>query len=316
MAVSAADFRLGMRQLAAAVNVITTAHDGKRAGMTATAVISLTADPPQVGVAVNRNNASYHAMTAAKAFAVNVLSHQQADVAGLFAGAQGIRGEERFRTGTASWGTLQTGAPVLLDCAATFDCEVVQEVELSSHTLMIGLVQGIRVEPTATPLLYMDGAWASLVRADQATFDVYAEHLDKVGQAIDAAVAGCSGAGEQLTRFALAFSQVGVAEADLLRDFYPKEAFAPESQMEAINARKRSVESKLHSLLVRGNERGEFDVANPKITAHAIIGLLNSIHRWSHHAPDSAAISDSLPGLVAAMVQRHPRPMSAQSRLA
>lgn len=308
MAASAADFRLGMRQLAAAVNVITTAHDGSRAGMTATAVMSLTADPPQIGIAVNRNNASYHAITAAKAFAVNVLSHSQADVAGLFAGAQGIRGEERFTTGAAKWGTLETGAPVLLDCAATFDCEVVQEVELSSHTLMIGLVQGIRVEPTTTPLLYMDGAWASLVRADQATFDVYAEYLDKVGQAMDASLASCSAAGEQLTNFALAFSEVGVAEADLLRDFYAKEAFAPDSQMEAIDDRKRSVESKLHSLLVRGNERGEFDVTDPKITAHAIIGLLNSIHRWSHHAPDSAAIAACLPGLVAAMVQRRPSP--------
>lgn len=306
MAVSAGDFRLGMRQLAAAVNVITTVHEGKRAGMTATAVVSLTADPPQIGIAVNRTNASYHAMTAAKAFAVNVLSHDQADLAGLFAGAQGIKGEERFTTGTAPWGTLQTGAPVLLDSAASFDCEVVQEVELSSHTLMIGLVRAIRVEPTTTPLLYMDGAWASLVRADKATFDVYADYLDKVGRAMDGVLATRGAPGEQLADFALAFSEVGVTDADLLRDFHAKEPFAPVAQMDVINARKRAVEGKLHSLLVRGNEAGEFDVPDPAITAHAIIGLLNSVHRWGHRAPDAAAIAACLPGLVAAMVQRRP----------
>lgn len=47
--VDATEFRRGMRQLAAAVSVITTEHGGQRAGMTATSVTSLTAEPPQIG---------------------------------------------------------------------------------------------------------------------------------------------------------------------------------------------------------------------------------------------------------------------------
>ena len=39
-------FKLGMRTLAGAVNIITSTNAGHRYGMTATAVCSATADPP------------------------------------------------------------------------------------------------------------------------------------------------------------------------------------------------------------------------------------------------------------------------------
>ena len=48
-------FRMGMRQLSAAVTIVTTGTDAQhRAGLTATAVCSVSADPPQLLVCVNR----------------------------------------------------------------------------------------------------------------------------------------------------------------------------------------------------------------------------------------------------------------------
>ena len=54
------DFRKAMRRLTSAVTVITTAHEDRRYGMTATAVTSVSADPPSLLICVNRS-ASLHA---------------------------------------------------------------------------------------------------------------------------------------------------------------------------------------------------------------------------------------------------------------
>ena len=53
-AVNVEQFRLAMRSLAGAVNIVSTAHSGHRYGLTATAVCSATADPPTVLVCLNR----------------------------------------------------------------------------------------------------------------------------------------------------------------------------------------------------------------------------------------------------------------------
>ena len=50
--VDAVQYKLGMRTLAAAVNIITSIHSGHRYGMTATAVCSVTADPPTLLVCI------------------------------------------------------------------------------------------------------------------------------------------------------------------------------------------------------------------------------------------------------------------------
>ena len=52
--VSGCDFKEGMRHLASSVTVITVAHNGKRDGLTATATCSVSAEPPQLLVCINK----------------------------------------------------------------------------------------------------------------------------------------------------------------------------------------------------------------------------------------------------------------------
>src|SRR4030088_3115701 len=52
--VDAQQFRTGMRSLAGAVSIITSAQAGHRYGMTATAVCSASAEPPTVLICVNK----------------------------------------------------------------------------------------------------------------------------------------------------------------------------------------------------------------------------------------------------------------------
>ena len=159
---AAADFKHAMRRLAAGVTIVTTKGRGGRAGLTATAVCSLSADPARLLVCVNRDSAPNAAIAAAKRFCVNVLALRHRSLALRFAGATGVAGEDRFAQG--KWGSAATGSPVLLDALASFDCMLVDAVQSGTHTIFVGEVQAVSARTGGTPLLYAAGAFHSLTK--------------------------------------------------------------------------------------------------------------------------------------------------------
>jgi flavin reductase (DIM6/NTAB) family NADH-FMN oxidoreductase RutF len=160
VSIGADAFKQGMRCLAAGVTIVTTLHDGLRNGLTATAVTSLSADPPQVLVCVNRAAAAHDPIHRGSLMCVNVLAHAHQHLAARFAGQRGVYGEDRFAAGR--WTKLTTGAPVLADALASFDCVVTERVQASTHTIFIGRVVGVRTRPKARPLVYASGTYARL----------------------------------------------------------------------------------------------------------------------------------------------------------
>src|SRR5215813_5624410 len=90
-------FRSAMRKCAATVMVVTTAHDGQRFGMTATAVIPVSLDPPSILVSVNRSASLNRPLRDAAGFCVNILREGQVALAQAFSGS--LAGEERFTVG-------------------------------------------------------------------------------------------------------------------------------------------------------------------------------------------------------------------------
>jgi flavin reductase (DIM6/NTAB) family NADH-FMN oxidoreductase RutF len=156
--VEAGQFKAGMRTLAGAVNVITTAHAGHRYGMTATAVCSATAEPPTVLVCINKLAATHGAVAKAGAFCVNVLRAEDWEISTTFSGAQS--GEARFKSG--NWTRLATGSPVLIDSLVSFDCRVVKKVSHGTHTIFLGQVEQMLFGQKGKPLLYSEGQYAKL----------------------------------------------------------------------------------------------------------------------------------------------------------
>lgn len=154
LACSGDDFRAAMRRVAATVNILTTVHKGRRWGLTATAVCSLSADPPMVLACVNRDAEAYEPLLRSRRVAINVLRDSQAELATRFSGAGGERGEQKFAAG--DWAVLATGAPVLADAALTLDCEVDRIVESGSHSVMWCAVRAVAPGGDCNPLLYMD----------------------------------------------------------------------------------------------------------------------------------------------------------------
>jgi flavin reductase (NADH)/flavin reductase len=157
MAVDPGDFKQGMRRLGASVCIITTRRaDGARNGLTATAVCSLSADPPMLLACLNRSSNTFRPIVEAKVFAVNVLSLQDAAVADRFAGT--LSGPEKFEAG--EWIETATGAPILATALAAFDCELEQMMEAGTHAILLGAVRHVTLgEPSRAPLLYAQGGY-------------------------------------------------------------------------------------------------------------------------------------------------------------
>ena len=156
--VDAEQFKVGMRTLAGAVNIITSLHAGHRHGMTATAVCSATADPPTVLACINKLAGTHGAVAKSKAFCVNVLRAEDWELSTSFSGAQS--GETRFKS--RDWTRLATGSPVLIDALVSFDCRVVKSMVHGTHTIFLGQVEQVLMGKKGKPLLYSEGQYAKL----------------------------------------------------------------------------------------------------------------------------------------------------------
>lgn len=149
--VSAAEYVGAIAQHVSSVCVITTELDGQRFGLTATAVSSVSADPARLLVCVNKTGTTHDRILSAQSFCVNVLTEDQDQIAMVFAGMR-APGGDRFDTGT--WTTLRTGAPVLVDAAAAFDCRLAETCDQASHTVLFGDVVATQSRPGQDTLLY------------------------------------------------------------------------------------------------------------------------------------------------------------------
>jgi flavin reductase (DIM6/NTAB) family NADH-FMN oxidoreductase RutF len=156
MSIDAAAFKKGMRHLAASVTLITTCEGKLRGGLTATAVCSVSAEPPQILVCVNKTASAHDTIGKAGFFCVNILAPEHRKIAERFAGMDGVEGDARFGD-MGEWSTLKTGAPVLKGCPVSFDCKLVTEVAAGTHTIYIGEIVDIALDAAALPLVYADG---------------------------------------------------------------------------------------------------------------------------------------------------------------
>jgi flavin reductase len=146
-------FKLGMRKLAAGVSLITSGSGENRVGLIATAVNSVSADPPTLLICVNQNASAHDAIAANQAFCVNILPANCIEIAGQFSSS--ARRAERFTNG--EWETLKTGSPVLEEALVAFDCEVIHQMAYHTHTIFFGKIVDVKLgEDEVEPLIYLD----------------------------------------------------------------------------------------------------------------------------------------------------------------
>lgn len=156
--VDKAEFRNAMARLGAAVNVVTTDGPGGLAGFTASAVCSVTDEPPTLLVCLNRGASVYEAFRENGALCVNVLGAGHQDISNRFGGKTAMA--ERFAA--VGWAPGALGCPVLEGASVSFECRLRQRTEVGTHDVMFCEVQAIHISDTAGSLIYFNRAYHEL----------------------------------------------------------------------------------------------------------------------------------------------------------
>ncbi len=155
-------FKLAMRRFPAAVTVITSADQTRRHGMTATAVTSLSVDPPSLVVCVNQASLLHDIMLLARRFCVNLLRRDQVALSAAFSGA--LSPETRF--GLGEWAVSPEGISYLETAQINIFCRKAAAVPYGTHTIFIGEAELVNVRDPIDPLIYQDATYCFSVPAE------------------------------------------------------------------------------------------------------------------------------------------------------
>ena len=155
-----AHYRDAMSRYAGHVQLVTTEHEGVRRGVIITAACSVSDNPATVLVCLNAGNVKNDIFLQSRIFSLNALGAHHQSLADAFSGRTALAPSERFSTG--AFETLLTGAPVLSDALAAFDCRVTEVIRGSTHNVIFGEVVAVRFSETKPELVYMHRDYHSL----------------------------------------------------------------------------------------------------------------------------------------------------------
>ncbi|MFE9725405.1 flavin reductase family protein [Streptomyces sp. NPDC005794] len=163
------EFRAALSRLAAGVVLITAQEPpldehgrGEDVGMTATAFMSVSLDPPLVMVSLRNDSRMDDLLAEQPLWAVSVLTEGQRQIAGRFAMKGRISDRLLFEGIPCTRGGI-TGAQLIGGALATLECRTEQRVLAGDHTLVIGRVLTASL-PSADgePLTYFKGRYRQL----------------------------------------------------------------------------------------------------------------------------------------------------------
>ncbi|WP_373322141.1 flavin reductase [Acetobacter oeni] len=152
-----------MALLAAAVSIITTDGGKGRHGFTASAVCSVSDDPPTLLVCINRSASTHPHILEHGTLAVNVLTGEQKELSSVFSDRSKTM-EDRFAS--ATWTRGLAGAPLLAHALASFDCIVDRTIDAGTHTVVLASVVDIALSANAPDsLVWFSRQYATLPRS-------------------------------------------------------------------------------------------------------------------------------------------------------
>ena len=164
---SAEEFRAALSQLGSGV-VLLALHDpeegarGEDIGMTATAFMSVSLEPPLVLVSVREDSRMDDALARVDHWAVSVLADDQRVTAARFAMKGRVSDRLLFADLPHERGQA-SGAPLVSDALATVECRTEQRIPAGDHVLLIGRVLSARLgRPSGGPLVYFRGQYREL----------------------------------------------------------------------------------------------------------------------------------------------------------
>ena len=176
------EFRDVISHFASGVTVITAVHDGRSYGTTASAVTSLSLEPPMLLVCMNKESETGRAVAAARSFGVNILGAHQVELAERFA----QKGGDKFAGVATTEG--QWGEPLFVDALATLECQLAEETTGGTHYVFLAEVVSGSASGGA-PLAYFRGEFGRLELTRDQLESRSADALDDELRAADAELA-------------------------------------------------------------------------------------------------------------------------------
>lgn len=154
-------FKKAMGHLVGSVTIVTTGDHNDRRGLTATAVCSLSVEPPRILACINRSGSTFDMISASRTLGINILACSHKDLAMRFAGMTDIGEVDRFDEG--DWEQLNSGAPILGNALTAFDCIVKIAIDVGSHAIIVAEVVGIKDQTKGVPLLYVESDFKTIM---------------------------------------------------------------------------------------------------------------------------------------------------------
>ncbi len=122
-------------------------------GQIANTVFQITSEPPTIAVCINRQNLTYEYIKTSRVFTVSILKQ---DTPLKFIGQFGFKsGRDIDKFSGINYKTGITGAPVVIDNSIGYlEAEVINSIDLQTHTLFIGKVIALENISNEEPMTY------------------------------------------------------------------------------------------------------------------------------------------------------------------
>ena len=139
------------------VSILSVDADGDRMGVTVSSLVSLSLEPPLVGVSIGKQASCYELVRSAGQFAISLLGSDQEDVA------------RRFASGfppLVHWQGIPTRegkvAPLIEGALGWIDAETRAEHDAGDHTLFVADVLAIEHGPSRQALVYRESTYHAI----------------------------------------------------------------------------------------------------------------------------------------------------------
>jgi len=146
------DFRV-FRDLSYGLYIVSSKKGEHINGQIVNTVIQVTSDPPRVAVIINKKNLTHEFIADSRVFAAMVLDE---NVRMVFLGPFGFRsGRDINKFEKAAYKIGDTGSPILMEnTLSMIEAEVMDDIDLGTHTIFVGNVVNSEVLNSGTPLTY------------------------------------------------------------------------------------------------------------------------------------------------------------------
>jgi ferric-chelate reductase [NAD(P)H] len=145
--------RKAFRNLSYGLYIVTSIKEDRINGQIVNTVIQVTSDPPRVAVIINKKNLTHEFIIKSKVFGISVLDDT---VTMKFIGPFGFRsGRDVNKFEDVTFKTNVTGSPLITEhTLSILEAQVIDYVDLGTHTIFIGDVVNSEVLKSGQPLTY------------------------------------------------------------------------------------------------------------------------------------------------------------------